>query len=136
MFSLIRNRQALFLAALLHDIARVTAGRMRHRRFHGSRHRCLARFFGESAISPRSWCTTTSSARIAYRRDLSEEKVPWSVQYCQGLPDIGHALPSQHRRFAGHRTPGVDDWKARLLQELFQKAMNSLQRASSGIPGP
>jgi hypothetical protein len=30
----------------------------------------------------------------------------------------------------------VDDWKARLLQELFQKAMNSLQRASSGIPGP
>jgi [protein-PII] uridylyltransferase len=130
-FGLIEDKEALYLAALLHDIGKgygrphaVIGASMVHDiavwlGFPGNSADLAAFLVHHHLLLP----------DIAYRRDLSEEKV--SLE-CARIARDGQTLAMLYLlSIADSRATGPrawDDWKASLLQELFQKAMNSLQR--------
>ncbi len=130
-FTLIKDLEALFLAALLHDIGK-GYGRP-HAVIGASMVRDIATWLGFSGESADLAAFLVHHhlllPDIAYRRDLSEEKVALecarSARDSQALAML-YLLSIADSRATGPRA--WDDWKARLLQELFQKAMNCLQR--------
>ncbi len=130
-FSRVRDVEALYLAAFLHDIGK---GRGRpHAAVGASIARGSALRLGLSEEQADLVQTLVRHHLLlpdtAYRSDLSEEKV--AVECARRARDEQTLAMLYLLSIADSRATGPrawNDWKARLLNELFSKALHSLQR--------
>jgi len=130
-FGLVRDRDALHLAAFLHDIGK-GYGRP-HAVIGASMARDMAVRLGFTEKNADLVAFLVHHhlllPDIAYRRDLSEEKVALEcarIARDEQTLAMLYLLSLADSRATGPRA--WDDWKAMLLRELFTKSLNSLQR--------
>lgn len=130
-FALVNDRDPLYLAALLHDIGK-GAGRP-HALTGAPIASSIASWLGFSEKDADKVAFLVRHHLLlpdtAYRSDLSEEKVALE---CAGKARDEKTLAMLYLiSIADARATGPrawDEWKSRLLKELFVKALNTLQR--------
>jgi [protein-PII] uridylyltransferase len=131
LFREISDREALFLAALLHDIGK-GYGRP-HAETGAPVAYSIARRLGLAEDRARLVSFLVRAhlllPDIAYKRDLSDEKA--AIDCAQAAKDTGtlsmlYLLSVADARATGPRA--WNEWKASLLRELYVKALHSLQR--------
>ncbi len=120
----VENEEVLFLAGLLHDIAKGLPGR--HEEVGAEMAYEIAMKFGFSKEEAQNVSRLVrdhlSMVETAFRRDLTEEKV--IVDFAKKMKDLGHLTRLYYLTIADSRATGPNawnSWKAALIDELYLK---------------
>jgi [protein-PII] uridylyltransferase len=137
-FSQIKDKELLYLTALLHDIGK--GGKEKHSS-HGAdlAYKIVIRLgLSEDRAEFIRFIVKKhlALAQIALTRDLSEERV--IIEFAQMLGDTQKLLHLYLLTIADSKATGPGawtDWKAALIRELFRKTLNILQKGLLKEPG-